>query len=99
MSLLDVKKDALIKCEATHKIKIPKKGKVPKAVTAAIANDCSKELAAIKVAHVPYEAADKEYTLESDLYKKKYGGDGAALFFGVCFGVVCIFGFIACKIK
>jgi len=99
LKILDDKKDALTKCEATHKIKIPKKGKVPKAVTAAIANDCSKELAAIKVAHVPYEAANKEYTLESDLYKKKYGGDDATLLFGVSFGVVCFFGFIACKIK
>jgi hypothetical protein len=68
-------------------------------VTETIAKDCSKELAAIKVAHIPYEAANKEYTLESDLYKKKYGGDDAVLLFGASFATICCFGIIAHKIK
>lgn len=86
---LDDKKDALSKCEAAHKIKIPKKGKVPKAITDEINKDCAKELAAIKLAHIPYVAANKEYSDESIAYKKKFGGDDFLLCVAFSLVIVC----------
>ena len=94
--LHDDKTDALRKCESTNKIVIPKKGKVPKTVTEAIAKDCEKEVEAIKLIAIPYDAANKEYTKEFNAFKKKYGGDDAGLLFGISFGIVLCLGLKSC---
>jgi hypothetical protein len=68
-------------------------------VTEAIAKDCEKEVDAIKLIKISFDAANKKYTKESVAYKKKYGGGDAGLLFGASFGIVCLLGIKACKAR
>ena len=87
--IYDTKLDALHKCEATNKIKIPKKGKIPASVTEDIHKDCAKELNELKVEEIPYNLANKHYTEESIAFKKVYGGDDAKYIWIGAISVIC----------
>lgn len=89
----------LDKCEQKNKIVIPKKGKIPDSISNEINKDCQKEEQEVVEAQIPYKSANDEYTKESLIYKKKYGGDDVGLLFGVSAGVICFIGFISCQIK